>query len=82
MPTANAFPLVLMLLLPLFMLSGVLAYFLIKQIDKDEKRKGTGLEPAAKAGVLCLIGWASNHYRGLTRKTCSKSAMMVLSQFG
>lgn len=33
-----------MILLPLFALSGVLAYYLIKQIDKEEKlkqKKGT-----------------------------------------
>lgn len=28
-----------MILLPLFALSGVLAYYLIKQIDKEEKLK-------------------------------------------
>lgn len=31
---------VMMILLPLFVLSGVLAYYLIRQIDKEEKRKG------------------------------------------
>ena len=28
-----------MILLPLFVLSGILAYYLIKQIDKEEKVK-------------------------------------------
>lgn len=32
---------VAIILLPLFALSGVMAYYLLKQIDKDEKRKGT-----------------------------------------
>ncbi len=30
----------MLILVPLFMLSGVLAYFLIKEIDKEGKKKG------------------------------------------
>ncbi len=42
----------MLILLPLFILSGVLAYFLIKQIDRDEKRKGRECGLVAKRRSL------------------------------